>query len=128
MALGVSGGLEAEPGGLMLTAPSSLCSCGPQASVFHLCQLWMLKTAALPLPREGGEDDMLLHTCPDQGPWHRRDAGGLLILLRPPPSILKAERPHSPLRNTPPKTTTKMRSRLVTLVYFLAWPSYDSCM
>ena len=68
----------------MLIAPSSLCSCGPQASVFHLCQLRMLRTAALPLLRKGGEDDMLLHPLPDQGPEHRRDAGGLLILLRPP--------------------------------------------
>ena len=90
------GGLEAEPGGLMLTAPSSLWSCGPQASVFYLCQLRMLRTAALPLPQEGGEDDMLLHTLPDQGPEHRRDTGGLLILLRPTASILKAERPPPP--------------------------------
>ena len=29
------GGLEAAAGGRMLIAPSSLCSCGPQASVFH---------------------------------------------------------------------------------------------
>ena len=94
----------------MLIAPSSLCSCGPQASVFHLCQLRMLRTAALPLLRKGGEDDMLLHPLPDQGPEHRRDAGGLLILLRPPASILKPERPPPSPRNTPPKTTRKMGS------------------
>ena len=104
------GGLEAAAGGRMLSAPSSLCSCGPQASVFHLCQLRMLRTAALPLLRKGGEDDMLLHPLPDQGPEHHRDAGGLLILLRPPASILKPERPPPSPRNTPPKTTRKMGS------------------